>query len=157
MSSTANFLCIASQDCIPLPQLSDSFILDIAIVIDAQQELTQVRCTLTALQLIALQESIQHVGSPLEFCCQTSYLVRICCICITATIIPLQAAKKVRLHTWLQDAASQTTAKHHTQQDSILYFSSHVPVLLCRLNALHQFSLLRHRVNTAGVCSMTPC
>ncbi len=98
MSGNATFLRIASQDCIPLSQLSDSFILDIAIVIDAQQKLTQVRCTLTALQLVALQQSIQHVGSPLELCCQTSYLVRICCICITATIIPLQAAKAVRLH-----------------------------------------------------------
>ena len=77
-------------DCATLPYLLDCLILNKAIEVDSQQKLPQVGCTLTALQLVALQQCVQKICTPPEVCRQACNLVRVCCICVTAAIIPLQ-------------------------------------------------------------------
>ena len=75
------------------PKLLHSLLFKPHIEIESEQKLPQRRRALAALQLVALQQGVQHVGAPFEVSSQPSHLTGVSCICITAAIIPLHDHK----------------------------------------------------------------
>ena len=71
------------------PQLLHSLLFKPHIEIESEQKLPERRRTLAALQLVALQKGVQHVGAPFEVSSEPSHLAGVSCICITAAIVPL--------------------------------------------------------------------
>ena len=71
------------------PQLLHSLLFKPHIEIESEQELPKRRRALAALQLVTLQQGVQHVCASFEVSSQPSHLAGVSCICITAAIIPL--------------------------------------------------------------------